>query len=668
MPKLHILQDLVLIFAGSALGLYLSSRLKLPPIIGFFAAGLVAGPFGFGLVTSLDEVEVLAEIGIVLLLFTIGVEFSLKDLLRSKRAVLLGGSLQVGVTIAVSAVLASLFDIEINRAVFFGFLVALSSTAIVLRTMQDRAELDSAQGRLTLSILIYQDIIIAPLIILTPLLAGASTYLLGSIVAIVFRAIIVVALVIVLARWVVPLIMGAVARTRNRELFLFSIVLICVAVAWATKELGLSLGLGAFLAGLIISESEYSLNALEGVLPFKTVFTGFFFVSVGMLLDTSVILNRPLVVLGLAVGVLVIKAVIATGAAFVLGMSARTAVIAGLSLSQVGEFSFILSRVGLGSGLVTAEMYQLFLAFAVLTMAVTPFLIAVAPRMADVMVTWPGLRAFKEGSYRQLRDPGDRYAALTDHLVVIGYGLNGQNVSGAARAAGIDHIVIEMNPDNVREARQAGVPILYGDATGREILHRVGIARARIAVIAISDPLASRRMVHLIRDENPNVHIIVRTRFLSDMKQLLDLGAHEVIPEEFETSVEIFSRVLNKYLVPQDDIDRLVAEIRSNGYAMFRNLSPNGYDLADLKLSGLEISSIRVDEACSLAGHTLAEADIRRKFGVTVLAIMRDKELIANPEATEKLLDADVLYVAGRTEQCATLSRALDSTPQPGEQ
>ena len=659
MPEMHILQDLVLIFAGSAVGLYVCTRLKLPPIVGFLLAGLVMGPFGFGLVKSMHDVEVLAEIGIVLLLFTIGIEFSIKDLLRSKRAVLLGGSLQVVLTIVISMVLSLQFGFAPNQAIFAGFLVALSSTAIVLRTLQDRAELDSAHGRLSLSILIFQDIIIAPMIILTPLLSAGSGYMTGTIVSLVLRALAVVVMVVVLARWVVPMVLQSVVRTRSRELFLFSIVLICTAVAWATNELGLSLGLGAFLAGLIISDSEYSLTALEGIMPFKTVFTGFFFVSIGMLLDTSLVLSQPLAVFGLSAGVMLVKGIIAAGVALMLGMSSRTAVIAGLSLSQVGEFSFILSRVGLSNDLISQDTYQLFLAFAVVTMAATPFIINIAPRLADAMTRWPGLRAFKEGSYRHLKDPAGQFQSLSDHLLIVGYGLNGQNVSRAARATSIPHVIIELNPDTVRHLRATGEPIIYGDATSAETLRRVGIDRVRIAVIAISDPTASRRIVYLINRENPNVHIIVRTRFISDMKALLDLGAQEVIPEEFETSVEIFGRVLSKYLVPRDEIEKLVGKIRSNSYRMFRSISRDGYQVSDLQLSGLEINSIRVDQTCELAGWTIAEADVRRKFGITILAVMRGGELIANPDSDVMLQSDDVLYVAGKHEHCTRAVHAL---------
>ena len=659
MHEMHILRDLAMIFAVSAAGLYLGYRLKLPPIVGFLVAGFIIGPYGFRLVTSLDEVEILAEIGVVLLLFTIGIEFSIKDLLQSKRAVLLGGSLQVGLTLVIAALLSLALNLPLNQAVFFGFLVALSSTAIVLRALQDRGELDSAHGRITLSVLIFQDIIIAPMIIFTPLLAGGSGEVTGSIVALVAKAVLVVAVVFVLARWVMPWLLDKVARTRSRELFLFSIVLICIAVAWFTNELGLSLGLGAFLAGLIVSESEYSLHALEGVLPFKMVFTGFFFVSIGMLMDTSVIASEPMMVVGLALGILLLKSLIAGGVALLIGASMRTAIIVGLALGQVGEFSFILSKFGLSNALLSPEAYKLFLSFTVITMAATPFIINLAPRLADRMSNWPLLRIFKEGSYRRLAERTGRFGQLDDHLIIIGFGLNGRNVARAARAAGISYVAVEMNPDTVRSMRDEGLPIMYGDGTSREMLHQLGVDRARIAVVAISDPVASRRIVDLMKRENPNVYVIVRTRFVSDVKALLDLGADEVIPEEFETSVEIFTRVLAKYLVPREDIESFTSKIRADGYAMFRSIGGGRLSAGDLRLSGIEISSMRVSESCTVAGKTLAEARMRQQFGVNVLAVMRGEQLIVSPDSSERIEAGDILYIAGKTEQCARAGRAI---------
>jgi len=656
-----ILKDLVLIFGVSVAWLLIGHRLKLPPIVGYLLAGFVIGPYGSGLIHSSNEVEVLAEIGVVLLLFAVGMEFSLSDLMRSRKAVLLGGTLQVSITTVVTFLLTRQFGLAWNQALFAGLLVSLSSTAIVLKTMQDRAEIDSAHGRVTLSILIFQDIAIAPMMIFTPLLAGTSGDLSESIVALGLKGIAVVLAVIALARFIVPKVLFQVTRTRSRELFLLTIVLICSAVAWGTSSLGLSLGLGAFLAGLIVSESEYSHQALDGILPFKAVFTGFFFVSIGMLLDTSIVLAHPVAILGAGAAVLLLKAIIAGGVALALGMSTRAAVIVGLALSQIGEFSFVLSSVGVSSGLLDVTSYQMFLALAVLTMGITPFIIGTAPRLAEIASGWSGLRRFASGSYRGMAETRDTEEPLRDHLVIIGFGLNGRNIAKAARAAGVPYQIVEMNPDTVRAMRAEGEPIRYGDATGRELLKSVAIDQARIVVIAISDPAASRQIIHAIREFSRSVYIIVRTRFVSEMQALYDLGADEIIPEEFETSVEIFTRVLLKYLVPRAEIEKFTTELRAHSYEVFRSRSRSTASLNDLpiNLSEMEISAVKVTQRCPVSGQSLAEAQLRARFGVNVLAILRDGHLVPNPGGNERIGHGDVLYVIGTATQCAEAGRGL---------
>jgi CPA2 family monovalent cation:H+ antiporter-2 len=663
MSEIQILKDIALIFALSVASLYLCHRLRLPPIVGFLIAGVAVGPFGLELVQSVHEVEVLAEVGIVLLLFTIGIEFSIRDLLRSRRAVLLGGGAQVALTSGVVLILVMQFDVSFSKSLFAGFLVALSSTAIVLRTLQDSGDINSAHGRTILSILIFQDIVIAPMIIIAPLLAGHAENATASLFSLAAKAIIVVVLILLLAHYAVPHILELVIRTRSRELFLLTTILICVAIAWATSELGLSLGLGAFLAGLVISESEYSHNVLDGILPFKTVFTSFFFVSIGMLLDVSYLTSQLMPVLGLSAAVLVLKSAVAIGVALSLGLSSRAAVIVGLSLSQVGEFSFILSRVGVSFGLVDQDAYQLFLAVSITTMAITPFLINAAPRLADRISTLPPLRIFSGGAYFRLDQSEPDLQSLNDHLVIVGFGVNGRNIARAARGARIPYVIIEMNPDTVKAMRREGEPILYGDATSQRILESAAAGRARVAVIAISDPTAARRITQVVRDINPSAYIIVRTPFVKEVQALLDLGAGEVIPEEFETSVEIFTRVLMKYMVPLQEIDEFVAEVRSQSYAMFRSWSQKSPKLADLQVHApeIEIASIRLAPHCAIAGQTLREAELRNRYGVTVLAVLRGEDLMTNPDSSIRLEEEDILYVMGSAEQCIRANRALAS-------
>jgi CPA2 family monovalent cation:H+ antiporter-2 len=654
----QMLNDIIIIFGLSIAVLFICHRLRVPTVVGFLLTGIFVGPYGLGLVKAVHEVENFAEVGVVLLLFTIGIEFSLERLLQIKKSFLMGGSLQVFLTFLATLFIAMRFGQAFGEAAFIGFLVALSSTAIVLRLIQERAEVDSPHGRVTLGILIFQDIIIVPMILVTPLLAGVTGNLDKSLLLLLAKGIGIILLVIVSAKWIVPQVLYQIARTRNQELFLLSVIVICFGVAWLTSKAGLSLALGAFLAGLIISESEYSHQALGNILPFRDVFATFFFVSIGMMLDIGFLFQQPGFIVLIVLSVLVLKAIIAGSVAILLGFPLRTGILVGFALSQIGEFSFILSRTGVEHALLAGNIYQMFLAVSVLSMAATPFMIILAPRLADIILRLPLPKRLISGFYPVSET---KVADRKDHLIIIGFGVNGRNVASAARVAGIPYLIIEMNPETVRSEQAKGEPIYYGDATRETILQYANIKEARIAVVAINDPTATRRITEVIRRLNPKVHLIVRTRYLQEMKPLYELGADEVIPEEFETSVEIFTRVLAKYLIPRDEIERLVAEVRSDGYEMFRSLSKKSSSFSDLKLQlpDVEISTLRVAESSPLVGKSLAKIELRKKYQVTVLAIRRNSQILSNPNVNIPLRANDVLFVLGSSDKIAEVTSLL---------
>ncbi len=653
--EIPLLNDIVIIFGLSIAILFICHRLRVPAIVGFLLTGILAGPYGLGLVKAVHEVEILAEVGVVLLLFTIGIEFSLGRLLQIKKSVLMGGSIQVLLTILVTFVIARQLGQPIGESIFIGFLISLSSTAIVLKLIQEKGEVDSPHGRTTLGILIFQDIIIVPMILVTPLLAGATGGLGESALVLIAKGIGIIGLVFVSAKWIVPQVLYQIARTRSQELFLLSIVVTCLAVAWITSSAGLSLALGAFLAGLIISESEYSHHALGNILPFRDVFTSFFFVSIGMLLDIGFLFRQPGTIVLIALGVLVLKSIIASFATVLLGFPLRTSILVGLALGQVGEFSFILSKTGVEHGLLAGNIYQMFLAVSVLSMAATPFIITLAPRIADIMLRLPLPKRLISGFYAVSEIKVEK---KKHHLIIIGFGVNGRNVARAARVSGIPYAIIEMNPETVRSEQAQGEPIYYGDSTQESVLQHANIKDARIVVAAINAPTATRRITEIIRRLNPEVHLIVRTRYLQEVKPLYELGADEVIPEEFETSVEIFTRVLTKYLIPRDEIESLVAEVRSDGYEMFRSLSKESSSFADLKLQlpDVEISTLRVAERSPLVGKSLAEIELRKKYGVTVLAIRRDSQILSNPNVNMPFCANDMLFVLGPPDKVAEVA------------
>jgi len=653
--EIPLLRDIVIISGLSIAIIFICNRIGVPTIVGFLLAGTLAGPHGLELVRSVHEVRILAEVGVVLLLFAIGIEFSLKNLWQIKKPVLLGGSLQVLFTLLAIFIIARQTGQSSGESIFLGFLIALSSTAIVLKIIQERGEIDAPHGRTALGILIFQDIIIVPMMLFTPVLAGAGGNITQSLLVLVVKGIGIILLVIVSAKWIVPQVLYQIARTKSRELFLLSIVVMGLSVAWLTSSAGLSLALGAFLAGLIISESEYSHQALGNILPFRDLFMGFFFVSIGMLLNLGFLLEHLGLIIIMALGVLFLKAIISSLVTISLGFPLRTTVLVGFALCQVGEFSFILSRMGIEHGLLSGNTYQFFLAISVLTMAATPFAVALSPRAADFALSLPIPKNLKSGFYPA---PGIKIAGKKDHLIIIGFGVNGRNVARSARVAGIPYVIIEMNPETVRSEQARGEPIYYGDATHETILEHAGIKDAMVVVGTVADPAATRRITELARRINPNVYIIIRTRYLQEMKPLYGLGANEVVPEEFETSVEIFTRVLAKYLIPRDQIERLVAEVRSDGYEMFRTLSKYSASFSDLKvqLPGVEISALQVGESSPLVGKSLNQIELRKKHGVTVLAIRRGSRILSNPRGDMQISANDVLFLLGTADNITVVS------------
>jgi len=606
----------------------------------------LAGPSGFGLVQEGHNVEVMAELGIILLLFTIGIEFSLGQLLEIRKSVLMGGTLQVAGTALATTMILTKFGLPLGEAVFTGFLISLSSTAIVLKIIQDRSEIDAPYGRSTLGILIFQDIIIIPMMLFTPVLANNPGGMGESPLLLLVKVILILILLFVSAKWVAPFLLYHIARQRSQELFLISTVTMCLAIAWFTSSIGLSVSLGAFLAGLIISESEYSHQALGSILPFRDVFTSIFFVSIGMLLNLGVFLQHPVMVILITIAVLFGKTFIAGGAVLALGFPIRTAVLTGLALSQVGEFSFILARFGMEYNLVTDSFYQLFMAVSVLTMALTPFIIVLSPWIADMVLKLPFPLKLRTGVNPGIEIKED---VISNHLIIIGFGLNGRNLARAASASGIPYLVIEHNPDTVKDEKENGEPIFYGDATQPEVLRHSNVKDARVVVIAISDPTATVRMTDLIRRMNPNIYIIVRTRYVQEIKPLYEVGANSVIPEEFETSLEIFTLVLKKYLVPKIDIEKFITEIRSDRYEMLRSLSRRSPNFMDLKLHhhDAEIVNIRVENGAWVVGRTLAEIDLRGRYGGSLLLIQRGPDTIVNPGGEDRLEADDQAVVLG---------------------
>jgi len=638
-----LLPDVTAIFGLAVLVILVCHRFKVPSLVGLLLTGVLCGPGGLGLVDSVHDVEIMSEIGVILLLFTIGLELSLDDLTRLRRPVFIGGSSQLLLTGLVFTGVAHFSGLAPGTAVLCGMLAALSSTAIVLTTLQARAEMEAPHGRVSLGILVFQDLLAVPMMLCVPLLSGKGVGFTQSIVFNVAKGAFVLVVLVVLARKLLPRLMLSIVRTRSRELFLLTALTVCLAVSLLTASIGLSLSLGAFLAGLLLSGSDYRENVHEAVLPFKDVFTALFFISIGMLLNASLAFKHLPLVLATCILLLVLKAILAGAAARILGYPTRTAVMAGLALCQVGEFSFILAKAGHVDGILSDNIYQLFLASSILTMMVAPFLIALAPRLASVACRLLGSR--------EIPDP-PRQAALADHMIILGFGAGGRQLARAAKSVDIPYIVLEMNPDTVRNETKKGEPIVFGDASRPGVLEHIGVREATALAVVISDAAAARRAVEIARQENPALYIVARTRFNTEIKALLELGANDVIAEEFEASLVVFARVLAKFMVPRDDIEEMAQEIRREGYKTMLpdSLAEMSHFTPDKSLAGLHVAVFAVDEGSPLAGRTLEDVHLRREHALTVAAARRGGSFVPNPNGLFTLKSGDRLYVLGTAE------------------
>ncbi|WP_276956074.1 cation:proton antiporter [Allomeiothermus silvanus] len=530
---------LMVISAGIA---FASFRLGLVPIVSFLLAGVIIGPGVLGIVQDPQLINAAAEIGVVLLLFTIGIEFSLERLARIARLIFVGGGLQVGLTLALTTGLLALLGVSWREGVFTGCLLALSSTAIVMKLLSDRGETNSPAGQASLGILIFQDLAVVAMVLVVPMLGrggGAGGEILGAFV----KAVAIIALILTLARRVIPAFLELVARTCSREVFLLVVIALCFGTAYLTSLAGLSLALGAFLAGLLVSESRFGQQALGEILPLQILFSAAFFISVGLLFDPSFLLSSPFLVLGAILGVLGLKVAVTALSTRVLGYPLAVSAQVGLLLAQVGEFSFVLERVGREAGLnafgIPQEGSQVFVALTVLLMAATPFLAGVGRRVgAPAAQTSPPTPQIAHGAFDYL----DR------HVILAGYGAYGRRLADTLNRSGEPFLILTLSPDGANQAEEAGYPVLRGDYANPHILGLAGVGRARIMVIPDDEPSMIYRVAAVVRANHPDLPIVARTRFEEEVPELERAGVSQVLPEERLTAQELLARVMGATL------------------------------------------------------------------------------------------------------------------------
>ncbi|GAB5046327.1 monovalent cation:proton antiporter-2 (CPA2) family protein [Thermodesulfovibrio sp. TK110] len=646
----EFLQSILIIFGIAGLIIYFLGKFKIPAVVGFLIAGTIIGPHGMALIKNPQQVELIAEIGVILLMFTIGVEFSIPRLIALKKEVFLFGSLQVLLTIIVISIISQIaLNTALNLSLFYGFIVSLSSTAIVMKLLSDRGELNSPHGKISLGILLFQDLCVVPLMLFTQMLSskGGSFYV---VLVVILKAFLILSVVFIFSRIAVPFILHEIVKTRSRELFIIAIISICLATAFFTSKLGLSLALGAFLAGVVISESEYSAQAVSDILPFKETFSGIFFISVGMLLDVNYIANHIAEEAFLVGGILFSKALIIALIIYFFLHSLKISLTSALALSQIGEFSFILAFTGKTIGLLNENDYQSFISASVVTMLLTPLIIRYSPSVINYLIRKSPFKALEKT--RKIKET-EIVVKKSNHVIIIGFGLNGRNLARVLKESNIPYVILELNPDTVIKMKKKGEPIYYGDGTSQEILHKLGIHRAKILVIAISDPLATRKIVQIAKTLNHKIHTIVRTRFMTEIEELKKLGADEVIPEEFETSLEIFARVLHHFGVPRNQILQMIDKIRAEGYEILRlpDIPKTRAGIECVVFEGLDMDSFLIEKDSWLIGHSLKSLNIRHRANVTVIAIQRGEETILNPSADFILKEGDIIIYVGNKKQ-----------------
>ena len=646
--------DIALILVAALFGGIVAQWLGLPLILGYILAGVIVGPnTGGPTVGDIHDIELLAEIGIALLLFAIGLHFPLGELKPVRKIALIGTPIQMLLTIGfgygVGKILLGLGTVE---AIWLGALFSLSSTAVVLKTLSERGVLGTLSGRVTIGMLVAQDVAIVPLLILLPELGnlgeGASKLGIAMLQAGLF-----IAVMAVFGTRVFPSLMARVARWNSRELFLISVVATGLGVGYATYLTGLSFAFGAFVAGLVLSRSDYSYQALSDIAPLRDVFSMLFFVSVGMLLDPVFLWRQAPVVLAVVLLVFVGKGILFAGIARAFGYGNIIPFALGLGLFQVGEFSFLLARVGVEEGAISGGTYSIALTTAVVTMALTPFAARGAPWLYGL---WR--RRFPAAPLENIELPD---MGFEDHVVIVGYGRVGQFV--ARMIGGLDRpfVVVDAYPGRLEQAKSEKVPIVFGDATAEPVLEAAGVGEARLVVLTVPDPVVARLVVERVRTMNPEVRIVARSTSQEHLEDLSRLGVYETVQPELEAGLELGRQALLRLGIGAGEVQRFSDRIRRELYVPLVGDGEGDRVLRRLRRASevIETDWVEVPEGCPLANRKIGELNIRAKTGASVVAVVRGDDVAANPGPDFALAGGDLLAVLGTPEQRVAFSDLL---------
>ena len=627
-----------IILITAVIVLLIFNKLKLPTMIGLFITGIVLGH----VVNDTSIISTLSELGVIFLLFIIGLEFSAEKFTAIKHYALIGGILQVIITTILVTLLGFALNLSWNSALFLGFLVAFSSTAIVMKVMQQRHITHSVQGRVTLGILIFQDIAVIIVILLTPILGGESfeTHLLPQLIV---KALGLGLIIFAGAKWFIPLALRDAARTKNRDLFLLLTLFICMGTTFATSLIGIGPELGAFIAGLLISNTEYSHQTLGYIQPFQDVFMSLFFISIGLMVNLHLFLSN----IGIIILLTLIIVIINFTATFITGMAlklpTKISVSIAILLSQIGEFSFVLAKEGMSYGLMTNEFFSIFLGVSILTMSLTPFLEKATPQIVKLIGKISYFQVDDE--LKTLPEELEEETKIEDHVILVGLGRNGKHIAKACRQFRIPIRIVDMNPTIVENQQALGLPIIYGRASNESVLKELNITSAQCIVISASTYEETMKTIDAARRLNPDIHIIVRTRYLKSIDDVIEAGADEVIPKEFETSIMMFTRIMDYYNKDVDEITGAVNDLRSNNYDAFRTVTSEDITTyLNYKYTDLEIDSLRVSENAHIDDFPFEENNLK------VTGVVRGEDTFIDVKSDFKFFEDDLILFIGHRE------------------
>ena len=634
---LYLLESMSIILITAVVILLIFNKLKLPSMIGLFLTGIVLGQF----ITSTSLITEISELGVIFLLFIIGLEFSIEKFSSIKHYAIVGGLLQVVIT-TLLVMLLSLCAMPLNRAIFLGFLVCFSSTAIVMKLIQKKQLTHTLQGRVTLGILIFQDIAVILVLLLTPLLGGESINL-ALLPQILTKLVALVLIILVVGLFIVPRALKEAAKTKNRDLFMLLVLFICLGTTFGTSAIGISPELGAFIAGLIISNTDYAHQTLGYIQPFQDVFMSIFLISIGLMIDVNYFIQNILLIVAFSIVVLLLKFVATLITGEVLKIPIRTTIAISILLSQIGEFSFVLAGVGITHGLLTNELFTMFLAVSIITMSSTPFLQNITPRIVDLFKRIPYFQVDEELS--MIKEEEVQSQILENHVIIVGFGVNGKNLSRACYHYHIPYVIVDLNPLIVEKEKALGLPIIYGNASNESVLKELKINDANCIIIATSNYESTLTTIDAARRLNPDIHIIVRTRYLKNVDEVYAAGADVVIPEEFETSIVIFTRLMDYYNKDVDEITDTIDTLRSDNYYEFRSVAPDELTTKlNENLTDLMVESLYVKDKKQLDEYEF------KKHDLTVTAIIRDNKTILGISPKFELIEDDLILFTGSQE------------------